>query len=251
MVALISSQIDMLIDLAAEINAEVAYIKPHGALYNQAQRQADVAIPVVLAAADLPTAPAWTARQRAGGDRPRARRAFMSPRASPTGATALTARSCPGASLMRSSTTPSEIEAQVIRLVSEGRSRDTLHPRRRPRAVDQRGDRPTVSKSRESRSAVSWMVRLMGLIVIDPGLSTTLQDEGRPGYREWGVPVGGVFDRGSARLANALLGNPPGCAVLEMYAHGRQLPGRGPAGPGARRRSDGERASLVRMAATK
>ena len=57
---------------------------------------------------------------------------------------------------------------------------------------------------------------LMGLIVIEPGLSTTVQDGGRPGYREWGVPLGGAFDRGSAGLANALVGNPPGCAVLEM-----------------------------------
>jgi 5-oxoprolinase (ATP-hydrolysing) subunit C len=56
----------------------------------------------------------------------------------------------------------------------------------------------------------------MALIVIDAGLSTTVQDAGRHGYREWGVPVGGAFDRGSAELANALLGNPPGCAVLEF-----------------------------------
>jgi biotin-dependent carboxylase-like uncharacterized protein len=56
----------------------------------------------------------------------------------------------------------------------------------------------------------------MALIVIDAGLSTTVQDEGRPGYREWGVPLGGAFDRASADLANALLGNPPGCAVLEF-----------------------------------
>jgi 5-oxoprolinase (ATP-hydrolysing) subunit C len=56
----------------------------------------------------------------------------------------------------------------------------------------------------------------MALIVIDPGLSTTVQDSGRPGYREWGVPLGGAFDRGSAELANALVGNPPGCAELEL-----------------------------------
>ena len=60
----------------------------------------------------------------------------------------------------------------------------------------------------------------MALIVIDAGLSTTVQDEGRPGYREWGVPSGGAFDRGSAELANALLGNPPGCAVLEFTFFG-------------------------------
>ncbi len=60
----------------------------------------------------------------------------------------------------------------------------------------------------------------MALIVIDPGFFTTVQDEGRPGYREWGVPSGGAFDRGSAELANALLGNPPGCAVLEFTLRG-------------------------------
>jgi 5-oxoprolinase (ATP-hydrolysing) subunit C len=56
----------------------------------------------------------------------------------------------------------------------------------------------------------------MGLIVIDPGLSTTVQDAGRTGYREWGVPPGGAFDRGAAGLANALVGNDADCAVLEL-----------------------------------
>jgi biotin-dependent carboxylase-like uncharacterized protein len=56
--------------------------------------------------------------------------------------------------------------------------------------------------------------------VIDPGLSTTVQDLGRPGYREWGVPLGGSFDPRSAAVANALLGNPPDCAVLEATLSG-------------------------------
>jgi 5-oxoprolinase (ATP-hydrolysing) subunit C len=56
----------------------------------------------------------------------------------------------------------------------------------------------------------------MGLYVINPGMSTTVQDEGRPGYAAWGVGAGGAFDRGSAALANALLGNTANCAVLEM-----------------------------------
>lgn len=62
----------------------------------------------------------------------------------------------------------------------------------------------------------------VGLIVVDPGLSTTVQDAGRPGYREWGVPPGGAFDRGSAELANALVGNPRSgnCAVLELTLSG-------------------------------
>ena len=56
--------------------------------------------------------------------------------------------------------------------------------------------------------------------VIEPGRLATIQDLGRPGYREWGVPPGGAFDRGSADLANALVGNPPSCAVLELTLKG-------------------------------
>jgi biotin-dependent carboxylase-like uncharacterized protein len=60
----------------------------------------------------------------------------------------------------------------------------------------------------------------MGLLVIDAGLSTTVQDLGRPGYRQWGVPPAGAFDRGAASLANALLGNAPERAVLEITLRG-------------------------------
>src|SRR5438445_9482096 len=56
----------------------------------------------------------------------------------------------------------------------------------------------------------------VALIVERPGPSTTVQDRGRVGYRAYGVPVGGAFDRGSLDLANALLGNDPDAASLEM-----------------------------------
>jgi biotin-dependent carboxylase-like uncharacterized protein len=56
----------------------------------------------------------------------------------------------------------------------------------------------------------------VGLIVVNPGVHTTVQDLGRAGYREWGVPPAGAFDVRSHRLANALLGNAPGAASLEM-----------------------------------
>jgi biotin-dependent carboxylase-like uncharacterized protein len=68
----------------------------------------------------------------------------------------------------------------------------------------------------------------MGLLVIDPGLSTTVQDAGRPGHREFGVPHGGAFDRGSADLANALVGNGPDCGVLEMTLSGGVYKAEGP-----------------------
>src|SRR5947208_16897352 len=60
----------------------------------------------------------------------------------------------------------------------------------------------------------------MGLIVVDSGFWTTVQDAGRVGYRERGVPMGGAFDRRSADLANALAGNGPDCALLELTLRG-------------------------------
>jgi len=56
----------------------------------------------------------------------------------------------------------------------------------------------------------------VSLRVINPGLCSTVQDSGRAGYREWGVPLSGAFDQASFNLANALLGNPPGAAAVEM-----------------------------------
>lgn len=54
------------------------------------------------------------------------------------------------------------------------------------------------------------------LEVVDPGLLTTVQDGGRPGAADVGVPVGGACDGWSLAVANGLLGNPPTAAGLEM-----------------------------------
>ena len=56
----------------------------------------------------------------------------------------------------------------------------------------------------------------MGLVVVRPGVCATVQDVGRVGYRRFGVPVGGAADLGSFLLANALLGNDPTAAALEL-----------------------------------
>ena len=61
------------------------------------------------------------------------------------------------------------------------------------------------------------------LEVIVPGLHTTVQDSGRFGYQEIGVPASGPLDRISLRLANALVGNPPGTPALEMLLQGPTL----------------------------
>jgi antagonist of KipI len=51
--------------------------------------------------------------------------------------------------------------------------------------------------------------------VVNPGVYTTLQDLGRPGYMKYGIPASGAADRFSAQVANLLVGNKPEAAVLE------------------------------------
>jgi biotin-dependent carboxylase-like uncharacterized protein len=62
-----------------------------------------------------------------------------------------------------------------------------------------------------------------GLRIRSPGFHTTVQDLGRPGWQAIGVPVSGALDALSLRLANALVGNPPGAAVLEILFSGPEL----------------------------
>jgi antagonist of KipI len=52
--------------------------------------------------------------------------------------------------------------------------------------------------------------------VLHPGVHTTIQDLGRPGFMKYGTPASGVADRFSARVANLLVGNTPGAALLEI-----------------------------------
>jgi biotin-dependent carboxylase-like uncharacterized protein len=59
-----------------------------------------------------------------------------------------------------------------------------------------------------------------GLKVLAPGLHTTVQDVGRIGYQNIGVPVSGALDGFGLRLANALVGNAQGAAALEILISG-------------------------------
>lgn len=63
----------------------------------------------------------------------------------------------------------------------------------------------------------------MSVEVIRPGLLSTIQDEGRTGYRRYGIHPGGVMDTFAARAANMLVGNPRNAAVLEMTMTGPEL----------------------------
>lgn len=63
----------------------------------------------------------------------------------------------------------------------------------------------------------------MAVKVIKPGLSTTVQDLGRPGYYNIGIPLSGGMDRLALKAANLLVGNKEGAAVLEAVFMGPEL----------------------------
>lgn len=59
--------------------------------------------------------------------------------------------------------------------------------------------------------------------VISPGLMSTLQDAGRVGYEDRGVPPSGVMDTLSFSIANALVANKPGTGAIEFTLSGPTL----------------------------
>lgn len=59
--------------------------------------------------------------------------------------------------------------------------------------------------------------------VINPGLLTTVQDLGRYGRQQYGIPVAGAADRYSYKAANLLVGNRETAAALEITVFGPRL----------------------------
>lgn len=57
-------------------------------------------------------------------------------------------------------------------------------------------------------------------IVVHPGILSSIQDNGRIGYRAFGMPVSSVMDRYASTMANILTGNGRGAAVVEMTLRG-------------------------------
>jgi len=58
------------------------------------------------------------------------------------------------------------------------------------------------------------------LLVHDPGPLATVQDLGRIGWQRFGVPQAGAMDRAAFLAANALVGNAPGAAAIEVTLSG-------------------------------
>lgn len=59
--------------------------------------------------------------------------------------------------------------------------------------------------------------------ILQPGIGTTIQDQGRAGHRHEGIPQSGWLDAPLAQAANSLVGNVGREAVLELRGMGTEL----------------------------
>lgn len=75
---------------------------------------------------------------------------------------------------------------------------------------------PSAQQTTNSR-ATPW------LQVIQPGMQTTVQDQGRIGFARYGVTASGAADPDALALGNALLANPPEAAALEITGGNAQF----------------------------
>lgn len=101
--------------------------------------------------------------------------------------------------------------------------------RRTPSALLRAGDRVRFRAVREDEAAfapeqgAAPIAAGPGVEVVSPGLFTTVQDGGRVGHRAEGVPLGGAADPFALRLANLVVGNDEGAAVIECTLTGPTL----------------------------
>lgn len=63
----------------------------------------------------------------------------------------------------------------------------------------------------------------MSITIIKPGIMSSVQDLGRWGFQQYGVPIGGAMDKVAAALANIICGNDDNEPVIEMTLHGTSI----------------------------
>jgi antagonist of KipI len=71
--------------------------------------------------------------------------------------------------------------------------------------------------------ALKWKYMTADVEVLQPGLFSCIQDRGRYGFRQYGVPVSGAMDSYAAGMANMLLKNSIDAAVLEITQAGPKM----------------------------
>jgi biotin-dependent carboxylase-like uncharacterized protein len=104
-------------------------------------------------------------------------------------------------------------------------------PARTPPALLAAGDRVRFVAAKEYRdpspargkATTGDVDAANALTVLEPGLFTTVQDAGRWGHQQFGVPVSGAMDWMSCRIANLLVGNAEDAALLEATLTGPVL----------------------------
>src|SRR5262245_37238675 len=75
----------------------------------------------------------------------------------------------------------------------------------------------------ESQLRVMTIAESAHIMVVKAGWLTTVQDLGRYGFQQYGVPVSGAMDRYSHIVANRLIGNRDHDAALEITLKGPEL----------------------------
>ncbi len=63
----------------------------------------------------------------------------------------------------------------------------------------------------------------MSITILKPGFMSSVQDLGRWGFQQFGMPIGGAMDVVSASIANRICGNEDGDALLECTLHGTEI----------------------------
>lgn len=63
----------------------------------------------------------------------------------------------------------------------------------------------------------------MSITILKPGIMSSVQDLGRWGYQQYGVPIGGAMDKFSAALTNIICGNDENEGVIELTLHGSSV----------------------------
>src|SRR5262249_14339131 len=94
--------------------------------------------------------------------------------------------------------------------------------RRAPRAAEPARRRRPRALPRHRQGRVPEP-RRMSLRVLRAGILTTVQDRGRHGFQHVGLCPGGALDPVSLALGNAMVGNPPDAAALELTVLGPEL----------------------------
>ena len=63
----------------------------------------------------------------------------------------------------------------------------------------------------------------MSITILKPGISSSIQDLGRWGLQQFGIPISGAMDEYAARRANILCGNEEQEPVIEITLHGAEI----------------------------